>query len=143
VPAIAGTGSAGGLQRIALDGRWDFHAISSIAANAKTPLPQVQKWDSIAVPDNWFRQGKDINGQAWYRKQFNIESADIGRHARLLFGGVDYKADVWLNGHYLGHHEGYFQPFDFDVSQQLRAGNNELMVLVDSPLEKPADWSLN
>ncbi|HEX5538660.1 MAG TPA: glycoside hydrolase family 2 TIM barrel-domain containing protein [Methylophilaceae bacterium] len=128
---------------IDLGGAWDFHAVPSTAVDAKTPLPEFAQWDSIHVPDNWYLQGKDISGQAWYRKRFDIEPERAGRHARLLFEGVDYKADVWLNGQYLGHHEGYFQPFDFDISQQLHAGRNTLWVLVDSPLEKPEDWSLN
>jgi len=59
--------------------------------------------------------------------------------AHLRFWGVDYYARVWLNGTYLGRHEGYFQPFEFDVSQVLQA-ENELLVEVNSPKEEPQAW---
>lgn len=93
------------------------------------------------MPDNWFRQGKDISGYAWHRRAFDVTPAMAGKQARLVFEGVDYTADVWLNGQYLGHHEGYFQTFDFDVSSKIKAGKNELTVLVNSPLETPQAWS--
>lgn len=128
---------------ITLSGQWQFQPTNIKSVSAETIPDQPQVWQSISVPDNWFRQGKDIHGQAWYRKQFEVAPKVIGRHVRLVFQGVDYASDVWINGHYLGHHEGYFQPFDFDVSRYLHAGGNELTVLVDSPLEKPDAWSFN
>lgn len=128
---------------IELSGDWDFKPVASTPVTAKTSLPDIRKWDSINVPGNWFRQGKNISGQAWYRKRFNIGAEDLGRHVRIYFDGVDYAADVWLNGRHVGRHIGYFQQFDFDISKLVRKGGNELMVLVDSPLEDADDWSLN
>ena len=52
--------------------------------------------------------------------------------ARELLG-VDYFADVWLNGCSLGSHEGFFSHFAFDASRWIRAGENLLVVKVDSP----------
>ena len=44
---------------------------------------------------------------------------------RLRFGGVDYMAQVWLNGSYLGMYEGGETPFFFDVTDTLyRDGEN-------------------
>ena len=129
-------------ERVDLGGSWDF-APAAQPVDPANGVPRIADWGTITVPGNWFRQGHDINGQAWYRKRFDLKAADAGRQARLYFEGVDYAADVWLNGHHLGRHVGYFQPFDFDVSQQVRAGVNELVVLVDSPLERPQDWSLH
>jgi beta-mannosidase len=53
----------------------------------------------------------------------------------LRFGGVYYSARVWLNGVLLGEHEGYFAPFEFDVTGILADGENELLVEVHSPEE--------
>ena len=39
-----------------------------------------------------------------------------GTTVSLLLGGAYYSARVWLNGAYLGGHEGYFAPFEFDVT---------------------------
>lgn len=53
----------------------------------------------------------------------------------LRFGGVYYAARVWLNGAYLGRHEGYFAAFEFDVTDAVSGGANELLVEVYSPEE--------
>jgi len=54
----------------------------------------------------------------------------------LRFGGVYYAARVWLNGVYLGDHEGYFSAFEFDVTDIVGTdGENDLLVEVFSPEE--------
>ena len=53
----------------------------------------------------------------------------------LRFGGVYYSARVWLNGVYLGSHEGYFAAFEFDCTEAVTGGENELLVEVYSPEE--------
>ena len=51
--------------------------------------------------------------------------------------GKDSFGQVSLNGEHLGHHEGYFQPFDFDVAEHpdygdgQRTGRNVLAVRVE------------
>lgn len=126
-----------------LNGRWQFQPVAGQVAVTPQLQPPSQGWKSIAVPDNWYRQGNDINGFAWYQTQFKVESKNTARIANLVFNGVDYAADIWLNDHYLGHHTGYFQAFEFDVTGLLKPGGNQLRVLVNSPLEKPEDWSLH
>ena len=56
----------------------------------------------------------------------------------LRFNGVYYACRVWLNGIYLGAHEGYFAPFELDCTEAMRDGANELLVEVHSPHE-PAE----
>ncbi len=63
----------------------------------------------------------------WYFKKF---SRPEGLHSGLLrFGAVDYRASVWLNGEYLGTHEGGYTPFSFPV--QKFDDENVLAVLVE------------
>ncbi|MEI7900669.1 MAG: sugar-binding domain-containing protein [bacterium] len=67
----------------------------------------------------------------WYRKTFATPKSWQGKTVRLRFEGVDYLADVWLNGKLLGRHEGQFTPFEFDVSKDVRSdGENVLTVLI-------------
>lgn len=61
-----------------------------------------------------------------------------GRHI-LKFRGVDYYAEVWLNDKKVGDHEGYFQPFGFDVTGVLKDGKNSLLVKVSSPKKEPEE----
>ena len=46
--------------------------------------------------------------------------------------GVDYKAHVFVNGAFLGSHEGFFAPFEFEFTRQVRKGENTLVVMVEN-----------
>jgi beta-mannosidase len=72
----------------------------------------------------------------WYRKRFRVPAAMQGKRLRLQFGATDYYADVWLNGKRLGRHEGYIDPYEFDVTRDLnRAGDNLVAVRVWTPVD--------
>jgi beta-mannosidase len=120
-----------------LAGSWEFLPSGSAAMPAGDA-----RWQAIKVPGNWYTQGYDHHGVAWYRLKFAANTSPE-TVSTLHFGGVDYFADVWLNGQQLGSHEGYFQAFSFDVSQCSKAGENTLLVRVNSPQEKAEDYSLH
>jgi beta-mannosidase len=138
-------------QAIPLTGLWQFRDDPLVKAFPLAPNPsQVPpmggaKWRAITVPSNWYIAGHDLSGVVWYRYRFPGHPNLRNKVAQLVFEGIDYAADVWLNGHYLGFHEGYFQPFRFDVSKHLYADRqNELLVRVNSPKEvEVLDWSLH
>ncbi len=68
----------------------------------------------------------------WYRKSFEVDAADSGKFVKLVFLAVNYIADVWINGQYIGYHEGGYTPFSFDVSSALKYGEtNVIAVKVD------------
>jgi len=70
---------------------------------------------------------------AWYRRSLSIPGEWKGRRVLLHFGAVDYRAMVWLNGQFLGHHEGGNTPFQFDISRFLKSGSNTLTVRAEDP----------
>lgn len=90
-------------------------------------------WDHIKVPANWQTEGYSYNGTAWYRTTFTYEPDGWNNVVRINFDGIDYYGDVWLNGYYLGSHEGFFNRFAFDASRWIRSGENLLVVKVDAP----------
>lgn len=74
----------------------------------------------------------------WYTHQFNFTKDITDQVVELIFEGVDYSCEVWLNGHYLGKHEGVFSKFSFDISEALRIhswdhlkSKNMLVVKID------------
>ncbi len=74
----------------------------------------------------------------WYTRAFNLDEEMIGKDIKLVFEGVDYSCDVWLNQEYLGHHEGMFSSFEFDVTHIIDAKQphvpvNLLKVKLDPP----------
>lgn len=76
----------------------------------------------------------------WYALQFNVTEGIENQVVDVVFEGVDYSCEVWLNGHYLGKHEGVFSSFAFNVNEALRIhqtdglkGRNMLVVKLDPP----------
>jgi beta-galactosidase/beta-glucuronidase len=93
----------------------------------------------------WQAQFEDLRttaGVAWYQRTFSVDPATRAaaglERAILHFGAVDYSAQIWLNGALIGEHEGGYLPFEFDVSDALREGENQLLVRVEDPTD---DWT--
>jgi beta-mannosidase len=97
-----------------------------LAIGLKDPLGQG--------PEIW-----DINKREWwYIRSFSSPPLEAAQQARLVFDGVDYFADVWLNGEMLGSHEGAYTRFAFEVTKHLKPkGENYLAVRVTSPWKLP------
>ncbi|MBQ6045326.1 MAG: beta-glucuronidase [Bacteroidales bacterium] len=88
----------------------------------------------IAVPGDWNTQKRELyyyEGAVWYRTKFNARPRP-GRRYFLYFGAANYETVVGLNGRRLGSHEGGFTPFNFEVTDRLKEGDNSLVVNVDN-----------
>ena len=59
----------------------------------------------------------------WYAREITIPEDMKNQRVLLHFGAVDYRADVWLDGQYLGGHEGGYTPFTFDLTDLVEAGS--------------------
>jgi beta-galactosidase/beta-glucuronidase len=97
-------------------------------------------WTVVDVPHTWsvMEENWDYEGVAWYRRSFSIPVEASLAHLRLRFDAVYYKATVWLNGEYLGEHEGGYTPFEFDVSRIAETSTDNIVaVRVDN--ERRAD----
>ena len=76
-------------------------------------------------------QMRYYSGLVWNQRRFTAHP-QVGKRAFLRFGAVDYHAYVYLNGKFVGEHEGGFTPFSFEVTKLLRDGDNRLTVGADS-----------
>ncbi len=104
------------------------------AADFERALAGAGEWQSVTIPHYGGPIGK---ATAYYRTVFDLAlNADTPQpvDARwfICFKGVDYKAHVFVNGSYLGSHEGFFAPFEFDMTRVIRAGANTLVVVVEN-----------
>ena len=109
-------------------------AIEKEAGGRQGPTYDDSSWQPIAVPGSTGPPpgGHPIDG--WYRVRFTAPADWAGQAVTLKFGSVNYIADVWLNGSYLGYHEGGVTPFAFDPGKALVAnGENTLAVRVYDP----------
>lgn len=75
-----------------------------------------------------------------YKKQFHVPAIQKPYpRVRLVFEGVDYEAEFFLNGESLGTHRGMFTPAAFEVGDKLRydAGNLVAVAIAPAPHEEP------
>ncbi len=112
-----------------------------IASTAQSHVvPECAHLQPVLHPERhyWGEHLRFLNETAWvYRKTFTAPDTAHTR-ARIRFEGVDYFASVWLNGKFVGEHEGHFAPFTFDVTEALNpGGENLLIVCVNSPWDEP------
>lgn len=122
--------------RLSLNGSWLYAATESA-------LEEIQEWQgTMDVPSNWELQGlHNYSGTVWFKRSFTLGPMTRGPRHWLLFQGVDYLHEVYVNGQKVGEHEGYFQVHEFEVTAYLKEGVNEIATKVSSPFEEPgAFW---
>ena len=113
--------------------------------NAKPQKPEdlieydFDKSPTMQIPGDWNTQDERLffyEGTVWFKKNFNVKTDDgfiEGRNKALLyFGAVNYDCRVWVNGKEAGHHVGGFTPFNYDVTEMLKEGENTVIVKVDN-----------
>lgn len=72
----------------------------------------------------------------WYRRTVSVPDAWKGQRVKLNFGAVDWDTTVYVNGVKAGEHQGGYDPFSFDITDFLKAGENELTLRVWDPTDK-------
>jgi hypothetical protein len=138
---------------LCLNGKWKFLLDPDLDIE-KTPEPS--DWNAvIEVPfcPESKRSGigdTSYHRRCWYQRDFEWQRS-AGARTLLHFGAVDYVCRVWVNGHFVGVHEGGFSSFHFDVTPFLdgEAGRQTVTVCADDDphdLGKPRgkqDWQLD
>ena len=90
------------------------------------------------IPTDWNTADDKFffyEGTIWFKKSFNYQHK-AGKRAILYFGAVNYDAKVYVNGKKMGEHQGGFTPFNFDVTEVLKDGENFVIVKVDNKREQ-------
>jgi len=100
-------------------------------------------WQTIKVPGCWNEEHPELlyyEGPALYVREF--DGPPTGPRYFLHVGAANYEATLWLNGTFLGRHEGGFTPFCVDATPHLQP-RNVLAIVVDNRREAdrvPALW---
>lgn len=134
---------------ISLNGKWEIiiDPFNAGAGNWKPiwkdlrPAGQTDfyeyKFDpaiTLNVPGDWNSQQSDLfyyEGTIWYKKTFRHQEKE-GKRTFVYFGGANYNVDVYLNNEMLGSHEGGFTPFQFEVTDKIKEGENAIIVRVNN-----------
>ncbi len=128
---------------IDLNGNWLFQADYDKVGEAEEWYKGLPNGQCVVVPYVWNTELRMLNfeGWGWYQKNFKTNGGTL----RLEFGSVMTKADVWLDGAYVGEHYGAFTQFEFIVNN-VSAGEHTLVVRADSSFDensfpqKHTDW---
>lgn len=86
------------------------------------------QWTEVKLPHFGEPLGRAVT---YYRKEIDITKEMMDKGSLFIcFKAVDYIANVFINGHYLGSHEGFFAPFEFNFTPYAKEGKNTLVVQV-------------
>ena len=100
---------------------------------------------ALTVPGDWNSQDEKLlfyEGTLWYKRDFTINPEKDKRYF-IHFGAVNYESNIYLNGKKVGSHKGGFTPFQFEVTKDLSAGNNFIVVMVDNTRKKEEIPTIN
>ena len=104
-------------------------AIEDEAGERHLPAFDDTGWASVRVPGSVNAPPDGEEGGAWYRRTFDVPRDWVGRSVTLRFGSANYVADVWLNGTWLGYHEGGATPFALQAGASLLPGRENLVAV--------------
>ena len=69
----------------------------------------------------------------WYKRQFKVPVSWQGKRIFLHFGAVDYRCRLYVNGTYIGSHEGGHTNFSFDITDYLKWQDEVIALRVEDP----------
>jgi len=128
---------------INLNGEWDFSfddadvglkerwykKENSKNFDRKIIVPFCFQSKLSGIDDNSFHE------VIWYRREFKITKQFKNKKVLLHFGAIDYKSMIYLNGEYVGSHEGGYIGFSLDLTNFIE-NNNILVVRVEDPSQE-------
>ena len=161
-------------QVIMLNGVWKFLYFENpgLVPKGISKESNNTNWDNINVPSNWQLQNdgkydppyftntkypfepnppfvpKDYNPTGVYKKSFSIPDNWNGNQVYIHFAGVQSSMTLWINGEEVGYHEDGMLPSEFNITQYIKKGENEITVKVlnwskGSYLEDQDYWRLS
>ena len=73
----------------------------------------------------------------WFRSKFTIPDSYAGKTVWMQFDGINYKAEIWLNGRKLGDMAGMFNRGLFNISQAAVVGGDNILAVLVHPIDPP------
>ena len=137
-----------------MGGGWKLQRASEVEASGEAISKMgydVQNWVVATVPgtvltsyrnvgaipnpnyaDNIFQVSESFfNSDFWYRNEFELPANFAREKVFLNFDGLNWKADIYLNGEKIGRQEGAFIRGAYDVTNHLVEGKNVVAVKIE------------
>jgi beta-galactosidase len=137
-----------------LNGAWQFQFAPtprSVPDDFHSTVFDTSAWDEVQVPGNWMMQGydkpiytnvqmpipntppfvpKEDNPTGLYQHTFAIPEDWNGRQIFICFEGVESAFYLWVNGQAVGYSQDSRLPAEFDLTEYVQVGENELRAMV-------------
>jgi Beta-galactosidase/beta-glucuronidase len=113
-------------------------ALNSMVANGEFPEPYFGQNNMRAnklIPDI-ADAGREFY-HFWYRTTFNVPNDFKGKKVWIQFDGINYIADIWLNGRKLGNIKGMFLQKTFDITELVKLNDKNCLAVSVEPVEFP------
>jgi beta-galactosidase len=144
----AETSKSGRIEKI-LNSQWTFNYYPDELADKGFEAAKYDdsRWAVVSLPHTWMtyettgelhpflmHPSEEDNpywwrGWGWYRKHFSVNSENGNKKIFIEFEGVQKYCKVWINGIYLGDHNGGYGSFDFDITSYIRYGEDNVLAV--------------
>jgi hypothetical protein len=90
-----------------------------------------QIWKQVLVPGAY-----DFEGEVEFKRSFQLDTSLVGQTFKLFAYGINARSKIYINGNYLGGHDGGYTPFSLDFETQYLnfKDKNEIRIVVDNKL---------
>lgn len=105
-----------------------------------TTYPMGKNFSVLPIPED-----SPFRCSWWYRAEFRLPQSFSRRHAWLYFGGINNRANIWLNGHKIADAKdiaGAYRTYEFDVAPLLVAGEANVLA-VETIAQTEKDLGIN
>lgn len=124
-----------------LDGIWDFKLADGEEGfeNSRYERP-LEGATTMPVPASYndLKEGADFRdhyGWVFYQRKFSLPAFAKSQRVLLRFDAVTHKAKVYINGELICEHKGGFLPFEVEIGDKIKDGENLLTVAVDNVID--------
>ena len=127
-----------------LNGEWKFEFDDKNIGKKEKWFIQHTYSQTIVVPYSYQTPASGIGDATrhdviWYEKEVDeltLRGSQLENDRVLIhFEGVDFQAELWVNGEYAGAHEGGYTRFSFDITDYLQEGNNRITLRVEDSFD--------
>ncbi len=110
---------------------WEFSK-QSLGTQLATIETEGSKWNKVDLPHDWLIYNTEAlyeTGEGWYRKHFQLEKNPDERIS-ICFEGIYMNSTIFVNNVVVGEWKYGYSSFEFDITDALRQGENEITVRV-------------
>ena len=112
--------------------------LNSLVWNKIYPDPYYglnNKLEKDIIPD-LFKTGRDFYTY-WFRTEFDIPENYNDKIVWLQVDGINYRAEIWLNGFLVGNMAGMFKPDNINITDFARIGKKNCLAIKVYPVDIP------